>query len=401
MVIGGSKVFVDEQGGVSGFESLQRVGPGQSERNCHDTSTSSETFESDDAIEAYEDILRGDHPAFLDVFSGMEVGKQRTVEEILGCDDSEGFSESEHAINANEGDFNNIATMLLYKNHSQYGRHKREKKKRVKEKRLQRMLSRGFSLEFLDGLIRNFVIQQNDMYSLPPMSKMEVEQVRKLASLYKCKCSLQGTCSKKGKKQKNVLVLIATNDMEIPKGKLEEERNRMFGLEKAAFEKLQGNAPTSQIHAKVKSKKESNLHRQKISFVSDGYIDPEKSIKTEDEDIDGETRKSPVGQQDLQPSLEGKPMAMMTKSIAKALEKKRKKDERRRSTSDYCRQSSDQSDQTPYASFEKHTTGIGSKLLSKWGFEKGVHGGLGKKNDGVAEPIKVISRPKGLGLGAK
>ncbi|RYG65712.1 hypothetical protein EON64_11370, partial [archaeon] len=47
------------------------------------------------------------------------------------------------------------------------------------------------------------------------------------------------------------------------------------------------------------------------------------------------------------------------------------------------------------ASWEKHTKGIGSKLLQKFGFK----GRLGANEDGVATSIEVTVRPAGLGLG--
>lgn len=51
-----------------------------------------------------------------------------------------------------------------------------------------------------------------------------------------------------------------------------------------------------------------------------------------------------------------------------------------------------------YADFERHTTGIGSRLLAKWGFG-GEGSGLGKEGTGIAEPIVAKMRTKKLGLG--
>lgn len=53
-----------------------------------------------------------------------------------------------------------------------------------------------------------------------------------------------------------------------------------------------------------------------------------------------------------------------------------------------------------YADFERHTTGIGSRLLAKWGFG-GQGAGLGRDGSGVAEPVVASRRAKGLGLGAE
>jgi hypothetical protein len=53
-----------------------------------------------------------------------------------------------------------------------------------------------------------------------------------------------------------------------------------------------------------------------------------------------------------------------------------------------------------YGYFERHTTGIGSRLLAKWGFE-GEGSGLGRGGQGIAEPLRAARRAKGLGLGAE
>lgn len=46
-------------------------------------------------------------------------------------------------------------------------------------------------------------------------------------------------------------------------------------------------------------------------------------------------------------------------------------------------------------SWEKHTKGIGLKLLKKFGF----NGRLGANEDGISTSVEVKVRPNGLGLG--
>ncbi|KAK9816982.1 hypothetical protein WJX72_007795 [[Myrmecia] bisecta] len=52
-----------------------------------------------------------------------------------------------------------------------------------------------------------------------------------------------------------------------------------------------------------------------------------------------------------------------------------------------------------FGEFERHTTGFGSRMLAKWGFA-GQGSGLGRADQGIAEPLGAVMRPKKLGLGA-
>jgi hypothetical protein len=55
------------------------------------------------------------------------------------------------------------------------------------------------------------------------------------------------------------------------------------------------------------------------------------------------------------------------------------------------------SHQVGFGEFEKHTKGVGLRILTKMGYEKGK--GLGRQGQGIVNPIEVEERPRYLGLG--
>ena len=50
-----------------------------------------------------------------------------------------------------------------------------------------------------------------------------------------------------------------------------------------------------------------------------------------------------------------------------------------------------------FGRFEQHTTGFGSRMLAKMGFQEGE--GLGREKQGMIVPLEARRRPKNLGLG--
>ena len=53
-----------------------------------------------------------------------------------------------------------------------------------------------------------------------------------------------------------------------------------------------------------------------------------------------------------------------------------------------------------FGAFEKHTSGFGSRMLAKMGFQ-GEGSGVGKGGTGIAEPVAAVTRAKRVGLGAE
>lgn len=102
-----------------------------------------------------------------------------------------------------------------------------------------------------------------------------------------------------------------------------------------------------------------------------------------------------------------KPSVLRTKAQCKKAQKKLAKEQRRQArgvASGSPKEHIVQPQAEPavalqYGQFERHTRGIGSKLMQQMGY-MGAGTGLGRAKQGIAEPLKAAQRPKNLGLGA-
>lgn len=99
-----------------------------------------------------------------------------------------------------------------------------------------------------------------------------------------------------------------------------------------------------------------------------------------------------------------KPSILRTKAQCKKAQKKLAKEERRSFRRTALPQldadlPTDSGVGLQYGQFERHTRGIGSKLMLQMGYS-GAGSGLGREKQGIAEPLKAAQRPKKLGLGA-
>ncbi len=100
-----------------------------------------------------------------------------------------------------------------------------------------------------------------------------------------------------------------------------------------------------------------------------------------------------------------KPSILQTKAQCKKAQKKLAKEQRRAAKSEGVLPPGSGFEQSNldvglhYGQFERHTRGIGSKLMQQMGY-LGAGTGLGREKQGIAEPLKAAQRPKNLGLGA-
>lgn len=424
IIIGGAKVYVNSRGLVSGVLVPEHVvgsrSSVQEEVDNYSESSTTSVSDLDDYIESlnlYEggpgNVSSDDR--FNEYFQDLDLGNDGGPEDVIcGEDDSDEEFTAPKEISKSR--------IQLWRDTGVYGKARREKKKKVTRKRLQRSNNRGFSLSFVVQRIEDFVEEEGDMVGFPPLSKFERKQLQKLASFYQCTVTYQGSGTKK------ICILHATRNTKFPTAKDREEIDRMLALEKEAMG-LHSHAPATQpkLPSKTKSKSKVILKKEErrlsssIKFVSNGSIDPNKDgVFVEEAHSLQPVPATPIVEKPASPaektsySVEKlnfeqhlrKSQALMTAKELKQSEKKRKKELRRMGRSAEREKSIKQehknsisSPSNAFGAFERHTSGVGSKLLAKWGYQ-GQGSGLGKTADGIAEPLRVEVRTKRLGLGA-
>ncbi|XP_054821885.1 uncharacterized protein LOC129320449 [Prosopis cineraria] len=261
-----------------------------------------------------------------------------------------------------------------------HGEKKRLRKERIAGKRKARMLRRGVDLGQINLKLEEIVAEEVDMFSFEPMHSRDCSQVQRLAVIY----SLLSSCQGSGKKR--FVTVMRTESTSMPSSSGRQRLEKLIGAdeEDADFsvidfmneKSVSGNRkvgkrsskrnvsspleltskhPASQANSKMKDNKRSgrkvSYASQPVSFVSSGVINSETvQITAADSEETDNSKKAITNSANI-------------------------------------------------GSFEVHTTGFGSRMMAKMGYLEG--GGLGKHGQGVAEPIKVIQRPKSLGLGVE
>ncbi|KAG6413194.1 hypothetical protein SASPL_125900 [Salvia splendens] len=167
--------------------------------------------------------------------------------------------------------------------------------------------------------------------------------------------------------------------------------------------------------SKNKRRKDSSKktdYSKPVSFVSTGTVMPSQEIEhnsKEDNDVMEEEDVKPAGlglgfgsadskranedkeeDDDFLPTAFGK----IIREGAKLREEKEK--EKARAAKKSSQASKRDLDPNGVGEFEKHTKGIGMKLLEKMGYKGG---GLGKNEQGITAPIEAKLRPKNMGMG--
>ena len=140
------------------------------------------------------------------------------------------------------------------------------------------------------------------------------------------------------------------------------------------------------------AKKTRRRAKPAVQFISGGVArDSDVFI---DDDDDEDSRKKPS----MEPNTNGEPVVYPNRGARRAAEAQARDREfiekaraKKRGTVVGAGHE--------YGAFEKHTTGFGSRMLAKMGFQ-GQGSGVGREGEGIAEPVTATTRGKRVGLGA-
>ncbi|KAH6779310.1 D111/G-patch domain-containing protein [Perilla frutescens var. hirtella] len=327
------------------------------------------------------------------------------------------------------------------------GEKQKQRKETIAAKRRDRTLRRGVDLQKINLKLQQMVLDGVDMLSFTPMHPRDCSQVRRLAAIYRLRSGCQGS----GKKR--FVTVVPTQYTSMPSsidrirlekliGADEDADFSVIGGSQSFKKKSSKNTATYAASKEVKrnkTDKTGSYSAQPLSFVSSGTMNPEVlEVKTSEPT---DTKDKPVSNSVEYGAFEihttgfgSKMMAKMGyveggglgkdgQGIAQPIEvfqrpkslglgaevpetsgksststPRQTKPVGRGTKSSESNHKSAKSKDNKLGSFEKHTKGFGSKMMTKMGFVEGM--GLGKDSQGIVTPLSAVRRPKSMGLGA-
>lgn len=267
-----------------------------------------------------------------------------------------------------------------------FGRFPGAKKKHRKEmmalKRRERMLHRGVDLQKINSKLHQMVLDGADMLSFQPMHSRDCSQVQRLAAIYRLRSGCQGS----GKKR--FVTVTKTQHTAMPSAS---DKIRLEKLIGAGDEDSDFTVTGLQSH-----RKDVNVAKNS-SKGSGGQSGTSKMVKTAinprgQKDNSKKRRDQKTGSYSL-------PVSFVSSGIMRSETEVEEKSIETTQTTTTLHETKVVTNSIEYGAFEMHTTGFGSKMMAKMGYQEGK--GLGKDGQGISEPIEARQRPKALGLGAE
>ena len=265
---------------------------------------------------------------------------------------------------------------------SKPGEKARLRKERILAKRAQRSTTKGFNVKKVQEKLEEFVDSGEAIFSFPSkMERVERKMVHKVAAFYGLAITTVG-----GGRKASLLVQTTARTGH-PRGARAKELASALAdwghrSEGAIPPHLR---PDEGAVKRIRPKKNASL-QERVEFVAGGGIhDAMEEEVTVLAPVVGDARDANAsGQGPQDSSLLGAYEPGGAGSSRPAADGPGSSVPRAQSLEDFGR-------------FEQHTTGFGSRMLAKMGFQEGE--GLGKEKQGMAAPLEARRRPKNLGLG--
>ncbi|XP_078433426.1 D111/G-patch domain-containing protein [Wolffia australiana] len=316
------------------------------------------------------------------------------------------------------------------------GEKKRLRKESIDRKRRERALNRGVDLQQINLELKRMVLSETDMFAFQPMHSRDCAQVQRLASIYRLQSGRQGS----GKKR--FVTVLRTRHTSLPSSDDVPRLEKMLGLgEESDFSASQGkggNQGRSSAQTKQRrnpSDKEGSRGRRAgpvyadnpVSFISSGVMqtnadEPRTAAAAAATAASASVRPdagaSRMGAFELHTKgfgsrmmakmgfAEGTGLGRDRQGIVQPIEAVRRPKSLglgvQFQASDVeqvaaTAKTPPQRSAIGLGSFERHTTGFGSKMMAKMGYVPGS--GLGKEAQGIATPLSAVKLPKSVGLG--
>lgn len=379
MTVGGVEVFLDRGGGGSppsglgvgaavGFDyndiDGMRRGGGDDEHGEPDEVSGSEDESSEDESEDWSDGSIDDDVA-LDYMENISDGSDEEDEDDYGSDESDELAglgstrERVHRMN----DMMRVLRMDLEGSHPEPPSSRREDVEVVTPADFDAdddVWSRLFSAAIDAGV---------SYIGFPPVkSSMEapsLEEAQRIAKRHRCDMEIKG-----GGKRRHAVLHLTSGSRAMP-------------FESHLF------PPKQSRRKNVSSRQRSRRVKPAPQFISGGLAN-DADVFSESESTDA-AMDAPAG------GVDGTDVVYPNRGSRRAAEAQRRDAERLERARSKKRGTVVGAGHE-FGAFERHTTGFGSRMLAKMGFEG--TGGLGKARDGIAEPVTAITRGKRVGLGA-
>ncbi|XP_009769069.1 uncharacterized protein [Nicotiana sylvestris] len=262
------------------------------------------------------------------------------------------------------------------------GAKKKHRKEMMALKRRERMLRRGVDLQKINSKLQQMVLDGADMFSFQPMHSRDCSQVQRVAAIYRLRSVSQGS----GKKR--FVTVTKTHHTSMPSASDKIRLDKLIGA---------GDEDSDFTVTGIQNQRKDGYAAKKSSMGSGGQSGPSKLFKTS-VNPRARTDSSKKRRDQKTGSYASLPVSFISSGMMRSETVEEKPIETTETTNSF-HEMKVVTNSIEYGAFEMHTTGFGSKMMAKMGYEEGR--GLGKDGQGISEPIEARQRPKALGLGAE